>query len=75
MKDVKDGNKVFYAFFLATQIGFTIIIPILLFGFLGLKLGTFFHQRRLFFSAFLGIGTFVAGYSVYKWLIPIIKNK
>ena len=72
---MKEKGKVFYAFSLATQIGFVIVVPILLFGFLGLKLGDFFHQRLLVFTIFLVLGVFLAGYAVYKWLTPLIKKK
>ena len=70
----KEKMKLAYALSFAFQLGASIVFPILFFGFFGFKLDEKFHSKPFLFISLLVFGAFVAGYSVYKWLKPIIKD-
>ena len=66
--------KFFYALSFAGQLGFVIVLPILIFAYFGFWLDKKVGGKKLIFIIFVIIGLFSAGWSVYKWLKPLLKD-
>ena len=73
-KDRQGLAKFFYALSFAGQLGFIIIIPLLIFGYFGLWLDKKIKGHNLVFIFFIFLGFLSAGWSVYKWLKPLLKD-
>jgi len=74
MKEKNDKFKLVYAFFLAGQLGFFIIIPIIGLLFFGKWLDSLFKTGSFFLSGGIFSGVIIAIHGVYRFLLPLIKN-
>ena len=66
--------KTYYAFSLAWELGFVIIVQISLSIFIGIKIDQFTNLSPIFLIIFSLLGIVTTTYSVYHVLKPIIHN-
>lgn len=74
--DEKKENlaKFGYSITFATQLGFMVILPMLVSIFVGLKIDKVLHTKPLALIFFLLLGLIFSAHSAYKWLLPIIEK-
>ena len=71
----KGKSKSWYAFSLVFQLGFSLLIPLLISVGVGAWLDSKFSTSPLFTLIGLGIGMILAGCAVYADIKPLIKQE